>query len=346
MANRPTWTLLHAHLHRLLKQRSLLERGQRVLVAVSGGQDSVCLLRLLLDLQPKWGWELAIGHCDHRWPGDVGNAAFVHDLAQSWQLPDYLQTATQIDQTEAGARQWRYQVLAEIAQQHGFTAVVTGHTASDRAETLLYNLIRGSGADGLQALHWKRPLSPGIMLIRPLLTVTRSETAQFCQERQLSVWLDPANQDLRYTRNRIRQELLPYLQKYLNPRAEHHLSQTAELLQAEVDYLEQQASDLLQEVSTGAFLPGYRDIAVTARPSGFPGVNRQRLRQAPLALQRRTIRQFLQVLLPGAPTFEQVEKLVALLTAPNRTQTDPFPGGAIAQVEGDWIWLKRVSSAD
>ncbi|MGA7934610.1 MAG: tRNA lysidine(34) synthetase TilS [Kovacikia sp.] len=319
-----SWTSLHAHLHQTLKERQLLKPGQRVLVALSGGQDSLCLLKLLLDLQPKWNWDLAIAHCDHRWQGDIGNADFVRDLACFWSLPFYLATAEHINQTEAGARAWRYRELSQIAQQHDFPCIATGHTASDRAETLLYNLMRGSGADGLQALTWRRSLTPGVFLIRPLLTVTRSETAQFCRDWQLQIWDDPANQDLKYARNRIRQELLPYLATHFNPQVERALAQTAELLQADVDYLEQAAADLLQQ----------------SRHPDRPGLHRPFLLQAPLALRRRVIRQWLQFELPCSPNFEQVEKVLALLTAPNRSQTDPFPGGAIAYVEDTWIWLK------
>ncbi|WP_157135555.1 tRNA lysidine(34) synthetase TilS, partial [Kamptonema sp. PCC 6506] len=153
------WTHLHAQFHYLLIHRQLLPRNQRILVAVSGGQDSLCLTKLLLDLQPKWGWDLAIIHCDHRWRTDSkANADRVEELALNWQLPFYRQIAEEIPKTEATARQWRYQALAEVAIAHNYPYIVTGHTASDRAETLLYNLIRGSGADGLSALTWQRPL--------------------------------------------------------------------------------------------------------------------------------------------------------------------------------------------
>jgi tRNA(Ile)-lysidine synthase len=287
-------------------------------------------LKLLVDLQPKWGWRLGVVYCDHRWQLDSRSLDFVRDMAQSWHLPFFLQTAERVDRTEAGAREWRYRVLAETARQQGYGNVVTGHTASDRAETLIYNLVRGSGADGLQALCWKRSLAPGINLVRPLLGMARSETAQFCQEMHLPIWEDPANQDLNYARNRIRSQLLPYLREHFNPQADHTLAQTAELLQAEVEYLETQASDLLNQ----------------SHHPEQPGLNRRLLKQAPLALQRRVARQFLSALLPIAPNFEQVEKLVALIAAPNRSQTDPFPGGAIARVEADWIWLNLYPVGD
>ncbi|MBD2124491.1 tRNA lysidine(34) synthetase TilS [Trichocoleus sp. FACHB-262] len=322
-----TWTPIHAKVHQTLRSRQLLPRQRRLLIAVSGGQDSLCLAKLLLDLQPKWNWQVAIAHCDHRWRADsAANTAHVQQLAQTWQVEFYQRTTTQALPSEAAARTWRYQALTEMAQAYDYSCLVTGHTASDRAETLLYNLMRGSGADGLQALTWQRALSPKINLVRPLLNLTRPETAQFCQVFNLPVWEDSTNQDLKYARNRIRQELLPYLQQHFNPQAEKALAQATELLQADVQYLEQAAIALRQQAQH----PSQR------------GLNRLVLGSAPLALQRRVVRQFLQAALTKALNFEQIEKVTNLITAPNRSQTDPFPGGAIAVVEGEWIWLKQL----
>lgn len=320
-----TWTLLHAGLHRVLKERHLLQQHQRLLMAVSGGQDSLCLAKLLLDLQPKWQWDLAIGHCDHRWRTDsAANAAFVQELAQTWQVPYFQQTAMTKLESEAMARAWRYPALSTLAQANGYSAVVTGHTASDRAETLLFNLVRGSGADGLQALTWKRPLTPEVTLVRPLLEITRAETAEFCRQFQLPIWPDATNQDLSYARNRIRLEVFSYLRTHFNPQVDRTLAQTAELLHADVDYLEQAAAKLLQQAQ-----------------GEEAGLNRKVLQAAPIALQRRAVRRWLETLLPVASSFEHVEKVVVLITAPNCSQSDPLPGGAIARVEGDWIRLKK-----
>lgn len=333
------WTPLHARLHRTLQQRQLLQRNQHLLVAVSGGQDSLCLLKLLLDLQPKWNWQLGVAHCDHQWQWDAGNAEHVERIARSWQVPFYLETAVEITQSEGAARQWRYQVLNEMAREHGYECILTAHTQSDRAETVLYNLIRGSGADGLQALSWKRQLLEGIELVRPLLEVSRAETFQFCHNFQLPIWEDCTNQDLKYARNRIRQELLPYLRNHFNPKVEQSLAQTAELLRADVEYLEDTACQLCQIAMR---TEEEQEVISSSSQSSIPSrLNRRVLRDHPLALQRRVMRQFLSIALPSAPNFEQIEKLTALIAAPNRSQTDPFPSGAIAVVEGDWIVLKN-----
>ena len=319
------WTSLHTKLHKTLLQRSLLPSKARVLIAVSGGQDSLCLGKLLLDLRSKWGWQLAIAHCDHQWATDVGIAQRVGEVAQSWNLPLYIKEAGGLKETEAAARRWRYQALIEIAQAHDFAHIVTGHTKSDRAETLLYNLIRGAGADGLAALTWQRSLTPTISLVRPILELYRRETLEFCQQFELPIWFDAVNQSDRYARNRIRGELIPYLQDRFNPQVENSLAQTAEILRADVEYLEITANELL------------KSAAIENR------LNRLNLRQASLALQRRAIRQFLPTVMSRQPNFEQIEAVVNLITAPNKSRTSTLPGGAIAEVAGEWIIFSAKS---
>lgn len=335
--NDSAWTFLHTQIHQTLRQRQLLSPNDRILIAVSGGQDSLCLAKLLLDLRRKWHWQLAIAHCDHGWrPDSAANAEYVAQLANYWDLPFYLATRAENpgSKSEATARLWRYQVLTEIAEGHNYATIALGHTQSDRAETLLFNLMRGTGADGLQALTWQRSLTEKIQLVRPLLEVTRSQTGEFCALAQIFIWQDSTNQELKYARNRIRQELLPYLRNHFNPKVEQHIAQTAELLRAEVEYMEIVASEFLQactpqETKNFSKLPPKNQL------------NRRILRTAPLAIQRRAMRQWLQNLIPADPNFEQIEKLIQLIDAPNRSQTDPFPGGAIARIEGDWILLQE-----
>jgi tRNA(Ile)-lysidine synthase len=302
------------------------------------------MAQLLLDLQPKWGWQLAIAHCNHRWAVDSPELpGHVRAIAEQWALPFYLVTAPDevaADNREASARAWRYEVLTTLAIAHGFSCVTTGHTASDRAETLMYNLLRGSGIDGLSALGWHRPLTDTLTLVRPLLTVTRAETGAFCHQRNLPVWDDPANTDLNYARNRIRNDVLPYLTQHFNPNLEQTLATTVEVIQADVDYLEAEVDRLLHDVLEIHSSPPHAQLPPHTTESALPPslrIQRRRLKDVPLSLQRRVMRRCLQTLLPRSPTFDHIEKLTALITAPNRSQTDPFPGGAIARVNGDWI---------
>ncbi|MEM7795851.1 MAG: TilS substrate-binding domain-containing protein, partial [Cyanobacteria bacterium P01_C01_bin.118] len=143
------------------------------------------------------------------------------------------------------------------------------------------------------------------------------------------IWHDSSNDDLQYRRNRIRQELMPYLRSHFNPNVETTLAQTAEIFTAEVAYLEEQAAQLYD--------------AVVELIDGHVCIKQIRFQTAPLALQRRVARHLLQDLLAQQPNFDHIEKLVALGNAPQRAQTDPFPGGWIACVEKDWIklWLPK-----
>ncbi|NMF83426.1 tRNA lysidine(34) synthetase TilS [Nodosilinea sp. P-1105] len=339
------WSDIHATVHRQLKGRSpsqpsaaLIPPGAVCLVAISGGQDSVCLLKLLVDLQPKWHWRLQAIHCDHRWRSDsADNVAFVVNLCHSWSIPIQVVTAPEPLHTEAEARQWRYQVFETAAIADQVTHVATGHTASDRAETMLYNLLRGSGSQGLQALAPQRSLSdqsPHIQVVRPILSLTRQQTITFCHQFDLPIWADTTNQNLSYTRNRIRLELMPYLQQHFNPQVETTLAQTAELLTAEVALLDQLAQTLYdQTVHAATDFPGWR-------------IQRSPLQAAPLALQRRVVRQVLQQVVASEVSFNHGEKLVSLIYAPNRSQTDPFPGGWLARVDTDWIVLIRPPTAN
>ncbi|MGF1535253.1 MAG: tRNA lysidine(34) synthetase TilS [Elainellaceae cyanobacterium] len=350
----PPWSSVHARLHQALRQRQLLPQGSAILVAVSGGQDSLALTKLLLDLQRLWGWTLAIAHCDHGWrPDSADNAAHVAQLAQTWGLPCHIKTVSKeeaaVITSEAAARDWRYRQLAAVARAQGCAYVVTGHTASDRAETLLYNLIRGSGADGLQALSWCRELGcrelgPGgdraadgkLWLVRPMLDLLRQETAQICTTYGLPIWEDETNQDLRYTRNRIRQQLLPYLESSFNPAVEQTLAQTAEVLQADVAYLESQVDRLWLRVMSET-----PDLHPNVEGLLRYGLRRDELKVSALALQRRLLRRLL-LQVGIAPTFRRVEALAGLIDAPNRTQTSPLYGGIVAQVEGERIIFKML----
>ena len=203
---------------RILRDPELLPRGSRLMLAVSGGQDSMAMLGLLMELQRLHGWSLEIWHGDHGWHQD--SSRFAKEL-QSWCLTTGLpwhcdQARPNAITTEAAARQWRYEQLARHAHEQNCD-VVTAHTASDRAETQLLQLARGTDLSGLGSLRSIRLLREDdkqeAKLRRPLLGFTRSETAQICTELNLPVWNDPSNQDMRYARNRIRHCIMPILEQ-------------------------------------------------------------------------------------------------------------------------------------
>jgi len=313
----------------------MLPINTSLLVAVSGGQDSLCLAKLLQMQQAKFNWNLTIAHCDHQWRSDsIANAEHVGKIAREWGINFCLRTADSPLVSEADARKWRYTMLIEMANIHKCAYVVTGHTRSDRVETFLHNLMRGSGADGLASLTWVRSLTNEINLVRPLLNVSRQETLGFCNEQQIPIWEDSTNQNLDYRRNRLRLEVIPYLQTNFNPQLEIAIAQTSELLHSDVIYLEEQASRFFED-----------NITVIWNPEA-PCLHRQRLREQPLALQRRIVRQFLSRYLIHQVNFEDIGQFLNLLTAPNRSQSAPFKGNISAFVEHPWIALHIKNCLD
>ncbi|WP_298613249.1 tRNA lysidine(34) synthetase TilS [uncultured Thermosynechococcus sp.] len=322
------WGIYHARLHTTLKAQQWLPQGSRILIALSGGQDSVCLTQLLVDLQPHWHWSLAVVHCDHRWrPDSAANAAFVQGLAQRWHLPCEVVRAPQMPKTEAAARSWRYQVFETVAGALNCTHVVTAHTQSDRAESLLLHLLRGTSPDGLATLLPSRPLG-AVQLVRPLLGMTRAETAAFCQAYGLAIWQDETNQSLDYRRNRLRLELIPYLQRHFNAKVEQALAQTAELLAGDRAYFEAEVARLAPAV-------------IREHP---PALDRWRLRELPLALQRRLIYHFLRRCLQERINFGVVEEVRSLISAGNGQQTSTLSRGCHLRVCGRWLeWVRPAA---
>ena len=239
---RPAWGPVHAALHqRLRRDPELLPAGASLLLAVSGGQDSMALTRLLLDLGRLHGWSLQLWHGDHGWrPESARQAEELQAWAEGWGLAITVERASDPPASEAAARAWRYDRLEALALERACAHVVTGHTASDRAETLLLHLARGSHRQGLASLRRRRPISPGspINLVRPLLGLGRADTGQFCADWTLPIWLDPSNASPRFSRNRIRQEVLPVLEE-LHPGCASRISALAERLEQEQAGLEE-----------------------------------------------------------------------------------------------------------
>ncbi|MEB3349352.1 MAG: tRNA lysidine(34) synthetase TilS [Cyanobacteriota bacterium] len=233
----PGWSRWHERLHRHLRRHpGLLPAGTPLLLAVSGGQDSMVLTALLADLRRLHGWRLELWHGNHGWRPEASEQAA--ELAAWWAtrgLVLHQQRAEPPPQGEAAARHWRYRQLETMAQDLACPVVVTGHTASDRAETVLLNLARGSHRRGLASLAERRALGSGQQqLVRPLLIFTRMETARICRELQLPVWPDASNDSPHFQRNRVRSEVLPVLEA-LHPGAARRISAMAGRLADEID---------------------------------------------------------------------------------------------------------------
>lgn len=203
-------------------EHGLLPPGRRVLAAVSGGPDSVCLAHWLSVQARKKGLKLALIHIHHGLRGRAADrdARFVEELGAKLGLPVTVvrapvratAAARGLGIEEAGRKE-RYRVLAARARRRRFSAVATGHQLDDQAETVLLHLLRGTSLEGLGGIPVKRPLAPGVELIRPLLALTREDIFAYLEVHDLDWREDSSNRDAKFTRNWVRREVLPKLEK-------------------------------------------------------------------------------------------------------------------------------------
>ena len=229
-------------------------------VAVSGGPDSVALLRVLAELQTRGRvGPLVAAHLNHQLRGEAsdGDEQFVHSLAAELAARGIVVVfrgekknianiaSANGANLEATARQVRYAWLGEVAESAGATWVMTGHTANDQAETILHRLLRGTGLQGLRGIAARRALGGGSTLLRPLLTSTRTAVLEYLEAVGQTARHDASNDDVQLTRNRIRHELLPLLTTAYNPAVVPVLCRLAE--QADESYRDEEAraTDLL-----------------------------------------------------------------------------------------------------
>lgn len=223
----------------------MLEKGQRVIVAVSGGPDSVCLLDILNTLREEFRSSLVVAHYDHglRPREDADETRFVHDLAHSMNLPFVkerggLSAYGDSPSLEERARDARYAFLEKVRIGRRAQKIALGHTLTDQAETVLMRLMRGSGPTGLAGIP---PVRDGVF-IRPLIGVKREQILSYLKVRDLPYVTDSSNLQTRFLRNEIRLAWMPLLLKG-QPRLVEHLGGLAEILRQENEYMERQAAE-------------------------------------------------------------------------------------------------------
>ncbi|HEY7318307.1 MAG TPA: tRNA lysidine(34) synthetase TilS [Candidatus Binatia bacterium] len=320
-----------------IKTHKLLDSGDRVLVAVSGGPDSVALLHLLYELREELELHLEIGHLQHGIRGEEarGDARFVAELADKLGLPFHLEEvdlprikfAAGKGNVEALARAERYRFFVDVARQRKLNKIATAHTQDDQAETVLMWFLRGSGMKGLGGMLPRHELEKadvgsagGPVVIRPLLDVSRAEVEAYLKEKRLAFRLDRTNQDPTFLRNWIRLKLIPQLKEKMDQNLPARLAQQAELLREEEQFLAEFAHAELYRIQTRE------------------GIDRRELLKYNKALQRRLLRLWIEAVrghLRGLD-FQHVEALCELVT-------DGPPQGSLS-IPGGWQLVREYEN--
>jgi len=317
--------------------------GETVLAAVSGGPDSVCLLHALWTLREELAIGLQVAHLNHQLRGadSDADAEYVKALGRKLGVPTTVgmrdaaayRKENRLSPEEA-AREVRYRFLAEAARDVGASVIAVGHTADDRAETVLMNLLRGTGTRGLRGL---RPVSrrtfgkDTLTVIRPLLDSSREAIQAYCEEHGLEPRLDASNLDTAPTRNRVRHELLPALRAY-NPNVVAALLRTARIAGDDSEYIDGEVARLLP--------------ALTTAGEGYVSLDKTGLTALPAALRRAVLRAAILDVRGTLKDIEagHVEDLVDALEKPAGTVIG-LPDGLWFSVEYDRCLIARDTAA-
>jgi len=315
-----------------IRKEGLIPGEETILVGVSGGPDSVCLLHILDQLKENLGVSLHVVHLNHMLRGAASDAdaGYVLLLAQHLGLPATVAARDVLAykrehrlSLEEAARQVRYDFFTEVATSLGARRIALGHTADDQMETILMHLVRGSGLVGLRGMQpltlWRSPANGACLtVVRPLLEVARKETEAYCQAYALEPRSDFSNYSLGHTRNRFRHELVPLLESY-NSNVRGALLRTAQAAADAISYLEQQLSltwdQVVREQLNGLLLDTKAVAALHP------------------ALKRHLLRRVLEQLLGELSDIESVhiEKMIEALSKPAGKRLY-LPGGLVFHV--------------
>jgi tRNA(Ile)-lysidine synthase len=319
-------TALIERVYRTVEDHGLASSGDHVLVAVSGGADSCALLWLLDRLRGRLGIDLSVAHVNHRLRGAAsdGDAAFVADLARRLTLPftvrdlDIAACRSPGESLEMAARRARYAALRDMAEEMGAAHAATGHTRDDQAETLLLKLLRGAGPGGLTGIGYETVLD-GLPVIRPALDCARVDLVHLLGHEHWTWREDATNQDRTFLRNRVRHDILPYLESSVSGPLRESLVRLTRRLAQDETYLRDQAHARIAE-------GGDR-----ASPAALPAAV---LRDAPAALQARMVMGWLRTcgVAESAVTRDLIERVLRLADDEAGTRAAPIDEG---------LWVER-----
>ena len=321
------------NIENILRGQCGLVKDGPIIVGVSGGPDSLCLMDILRNA----GYSVIVAHFNHQLrPESDADANMVEQTAARLMIPSMVDGADvrayaekESLSIEEAARNLRYRFLFGLARQHNAQAVAVGHTADDQVETVLMHFLRGSGLSGLKGMSFRSMLKvfdPDIPVVRPLLETWREETVVYCAASGLRPHYDPSNDSLNFLRNRMRHLLIPNLETY-NPKFREAILRMTQSLKADHSFIAE------------ALDSAWRDC-VTRAEHDTVTFDIDRLSQRPLGLQRNLIRHAIQFLRPGQETnYAAIERAYAFINDPDGASRIDLKGGLRLFREGGNIYV-------
>lgn len=314
-----------------IQEHSLLRPGERIAVAVSGGADSVALLRLLLELRQELGVVLSVAHFHHQIRGAEADAdqQFVAELSRQFQLELHSSSADVPAYArdhklslESAARELRHRWFQEVVEQGHAHKIATAHTLDDQAETVLMRILRGTGVRGLSGIA---PEQREKHLVRPLLGVTRSEIEAYLNALHQPWRIDSTNLDLAHTRNRVRHTLLPLLEKEFNPAIRQTLTELAEVARLEDNYWRKEL-ELLSPRLIRQGKPTRSGRSTTGAASHTLALDLSALQKLPEVIQGMALHKTAEQL-GVALEFKHIQSLTGLIRHPGSARRLSLPNG-------------------
>lgn len=236
-----------------IAQYEMIQKGDHIIVGVSGGPDSMCMLHILKGLQETYKIKLYAVHLNHCFRGADADADmdYVEKICKQWDIPVYIEkinvpaySAKMGLSPEEAGRKLRYELYDKVYKEVGGSKIAVAQNLNDNAETVLMRLMRGTGLNGIKGIE---PVRDNI--IRPLIHVERSLIEKYCEEQQIHPCIDKTNAEPIYARNKIRIELLPYMKNHFNPNITYTLNQFAQIMTEENEYVEQQGKKIFSKVA-------------------------------------------------------------------------------------------------
>nr|YP_009019706.1 hypothetical protein [Gracilaria salicornia]AHH24674.1 hypothetical protein [Gracilaria salicornia]UAD87552.1 tRNAIle-lysidine synthetase [Gracilaria salicornia] len=320
-------TYLHNKFLSIILKCQNLSKPTSILIAISGGKDSVCLIKLVEDFNNVYSYFNNIDYIyiDHQWRADSqNNIKHLLNYTNLTKNNMYVYQIHTIHMSESTIRRIRYQIILQHAIKYKIQLILTGHNQTDQLETFLLNLIRGTGLEGLSSLPLIRQIKNRIQIIRPLLEMSTGDILWFCHKFNLPIWSDKTNFYYSSDRNRIRYELLPYLKEYFCPKIEQNIINFLNLSSIENEYIKQNAIKLY----------------MSSRHSSYIAINYKIIQDQHLTLKRRILYLFFYYNFNQYLNSNTFNQLITYIQAKNEKKIIMIWEKLKINIHKSWIYIQ------